>query len=282
MIEADVVEALQRLNPLLAENPELLSEVMPRLRALFLSAQDDGLIASNELMMSWLRGHGTIHFVGHAHPTPIRLIDFDTPRANKLVVSTEVVFKAGAGKDRRYDIVLYVNGFPLVIGETKTPFKDKKSWLNAALDITEVYEPSNPAMFVANVLSFATEGKEFRYGPVGMPAVDWLPWGSTGDEMMGPGLKRALRSVELLLAPEPILEILRDFTLYSIDGSGAVPRPIKIIPRYPQVEAVHRIVERATDPTRHQGSCASTRALARRCSWLSLRRSSCGLSTRRR
>src|SRR3954447_2383047 len=176
--------------------------------------------------MSWVRGNETVQFVGEQYPTPIRLIDFDDPRANKLVVSSEVIFKAGGEKDRRYDIPLYVNGFPLVIGETKTPFKDKKSWLNAALDITETYERKNPAMFVPNVLSFATEGKDFRYGPIGLPAVDWLPWGSTEDELLPVGMKRALRSVELLLSPERILEILRDFTLYSIDTSGSAPRPV--------------------------------------------------------
>ncbi|HEX5559467.1 MAG TPA: HsdR family type I site-specific deoxyribonuclease [Gaiellales bacterium] len=253
LLEYEVVAALQRLNPILAKRPELVAEVLPKLRAVGLSVIDDGLVTTNERMMSWLRGNEAVHFVGEDHPTPIRLIDFDDPGSNSLIVSREVVFKAGGEKDRRYDIVMYVNGFPLAVGETKTPVKDKKSWLNAALDITETYEPRNPAMFVPNVLSFATEGKDFRYGPIGMPAVDWLPWSSTTDEMMGPGLKRALRSVELLLSPERILEILRDFTLYSIDGSGLTPRPIKIIPRYPQVEAVRRIVERATDPARHQG-----------------------------
>jgi type I restriction enzyme R subunit len=252
MLEADVVEALQKLNPILEEKPWLLQEVMPKLRAVFLSVYDDGLVPTNELLMSWLRGNGTVQFVGEQHPIPIRLLDFDDPRANRLTASSEVWFKAGGEKERRYDVVLYVNGFPLVIGETKTPLQDKKSWLNAALDITETYEVKNPAMFVPNVLSFATEGKDFRYGPVGMPAVEWMPWGSTEDELLPIGLKRALRGIELLLTPERTLEMLRDFTLYSIDGSGAAARPIKIIARYPQVEAVARIVARAADPTRHQ------------------------------
>lgn len=253
LIESEVIAALQRLNPTIAAHRELVEEVLPKLRAVLLAIQDDGLIAANERMMRWLRGHETVHFVGEPSPTEIRLIDFDDPRNNRLVVSKEVIFKAGGEKPRRYDIVLYVNGFPVVVGETKTPVKDKKSWLNAALDITETYEPKNPAMFVPNVLSFATEGKDFRYGPIGTPAVDWLPWASTADELMPVSLKRALRSVELLLTPERILEILRDFTMYSINGSGAVPWPIKIIPRYPQVEAVELIVARATDPTRHRG-----------------------------
>lgn len=253
LIESDVMKALQRLNPLIAATPELVDEVLPKLRAVLLAVSDDGLVVTNERMMSWLRGNETVHFVGEPSPTPIRLIDFDDPRASRLVVSTEVIFKAGGERDRRYDLVLYVDGFPLVVGETKTPVKDKKSWLNAALDITDTYEVKNPAMFVPNVFSFATEGKDFRYGPIAMPAVDWLPWGSTADEMMPVGMKRALRSAELLLTPERVLEILRDFTLYSVDASGAAPKPIKIIPRYPQVEAVELIVARATDPTRHKG-----------------------------
>lgn len=253
LLEADVVEELQRLNPILAGRPELLAQVIPKLRAVMLSVHDEGLIPTNERLMGWLRGNETVHFVGEPHPTSIRLLDFEDPRANRLVVSKEVIFKAGGERDRRYDLVLYVNGFPLVVGETKTPVKDGKSWLNAALDIVDTYQPKNAAMFVPNVLSFATEGKDFRYGPVGSPAVDWLPWSSTEDELLPTGMKRALRGVELLLTPERILEMLRDFTLYSIDASGATPRPIKIIGRYPQVEAVERIVQRATDPTRHKG-----------------------------
>ena len=95
----------------------------------------------------------------------------------------------------------------------------------------------------------------------------WLPWGSTDRRAdAAVGLKRALRSVELLLTPELLLDILRTYTLYSIDAVGAAPRPIKIIPRYPQVEAVEAIVARATRPDPPPGPCcATTRARARRC-----------------
>ena len=54
---------------------------------------------------------------------PVRLIDFESPRANALVVSTEVTYHPGT-EERRYDLVLWVNGFPLVVGETKTPISE--------------------------------------------------------------------------------------------------------------------------------------------------------------
>lgn len=253
LIESDVVEALARLNPLIAANPRYADEILPKLRAVVLSTYDDGLMAANERMMGWLRGHVEHQFVGEAHPEPIRLVDFDDVLSNRLVVSKEVFYKVGAEKERHYDLVLFVNGFPLALGETKTPFRDGKSWLNGALDITTVYEQRTPGFFVPNVLSFATEGKDFRYAPIGTPAELWLPWGSTEDALDVALLKRALRSVELLLRPETLLEILRSYTLYSVASDRGAARTVKIIPRYPQVEAVERIVERALDPERHKG-----------------------------
>lgn len=252
LIEPDVTEALLKLNPAIAADPGRVDQVLPALRAVVLSVVEDGLVAANERKMSWLRGREGVQYAGEPAPLPVRLIDFENPRANKLVVSREVVFRAGTS-ERRYDIVLWVNGFPLVVGETKTPTKQSVSWLNAARDIHNTYEVEQPGFFVANVLNFATEGKEFRYGPVRMPAEMWLPWGKTGEEPPPVGLARALYAVELLLAPEQLLEVLRTYTLFSTQRVGKTTKTFKVIPRYPQVEAVEAIAERAADPERRQG-----------------------------
>jgi type I restriction enzyme R subunit len=252
LVEPYITEALVTLNPTIAAEPDRVDQVLPTLRAVVLSAVEDGLIAANELMMSWLRGREAIHFSGEPAPLPVRLIDFENPRANKLVISREVVFTTGAN-ERRYDLVLFVNGFPLVVGETKTPMKQSVSWLNAARDITNTYEVEQPSFFVPNVLNFASEGKEFRYGPVRLPAEMWLPWGRTTEEPPPVGLQRALRAVELLLTPEQVLDILRTYTLFSTQRVGKTTRTFKVIPRYPQVEAVEAIAARAADPKRKQG-----------------------------
>jgi type I restriction enzyme R subunit len=252
LIEPDVTEALLKLNPAIAADHNRVDQVLPMLRAVVLSVVEDGLIAANERMMIWLRGREAVQFVGESAPLPVRLIDFDNPRNNKLVVSREVVFRAGAS-ERRYDVVLWVNGFPLVVGETKTPTKQSVSWLNAARDIHNTYEVEQPGFFVPNVLNFATEGKEFRYGPVQMPAEMWLPWGKTSEEQPPVGLARALRAVELLLTPEQLLDVLRTYTLFSTQRVGKTTQTFKVVARYPQVEAVEAIAERAADPDRNQG-----------------------------
>ncbi len=247
----ELQQALTRLNPAIAERPERAQQVISRLRAVVLSAPTDGLVAANEECVAWLCGRRTIQFIGDDRPSAVRLIDFDHVDTNILRVTTEATFHAGR-EHRRYDIVLWVNGIPLVVGETKKPGSGT-SWLNAATDIHNGYEIKTPGFFVPNVLSFATDGRDFRYGAVRQPPELWLNWSRTTDEPMLPGLPAVIRSAELLLAPQMVLDILRHFTLYSSrrTSQGAVRQ--KIIPRYPQVEAVHAIVERCLDPNKRQG-----------------------------
>ena len=251
LAEPVLVEALARLNPEIAADPSRVDQVLPLLRAGILSAGDDGLMAANERMTGWLRGHGAVKFVGEQNHVPVKLIDLDNPRANDLVVTDEVIYPQDKG-GRRYDLVLWVNGIPLVVIETKSP-TGHVSWLNGAKDIHDGYEPKTPNFFVPNLLSVATEGKELRYGAVRQPAEMWLPWSRTTDDIQQPGLKSVLDSTALLLSPENLLSILRTYVLYSRQNTTHGARTIKVIPRYPQVEAVDAIVARVKEGTRKKG-----------------------------
>jgi type I restriction enzyme R subunit len=251
-IVSDLEAALVRLNPEIAENPDRASEVLARLRAVLLGVRNDGLVSSNEEFVQWMCGRRTVKYIGTEKDAQIRLIDFDNPRANTLRVTTEAKFQVGR-EHRRYDIVLWVNGLPVVVGEMKTPVGASIAWLNGANDIHNGYERKTPEFFVPNVFSFASEGREFHYGAVGQPPELWLNWSLTTDPIMPPGLPVVLRSAELLLTPEMVLDILRSFTLYSSRATGAGAVRMKVIPRYPQVEAVAAIIARCRDPKKRQG-----------------------------
>ena len=246
--EAWVSESLTRLNPAIAESPDRVDEVLPLIRAAILSAGTDGLLAANERMTTLLRGDKPVKFVGTDEYVPLRIIDFDNPGNNRFTVSgplpnsaspvaDEVTYGA-PGNARRFDTVLWVNGLPLVVIETKSPVQASVSWLNGARDIANVYEVDKPAFFAPNVLVAATEGREFHYGAVGQPAEDWLMWGSTQDPYDLDGFPRVKRAVDLLLTPVQVLAILKDFTLFEQVPGGTVR---KLIPRYPQVEAAEAI-----------------------------------------
>ena len=102
-------------------------------------------------------------------------MNLEDDSSNQWVISTEVTFKQGR-VEKRFDLVLWCNGFPLVVGEAKTPVRPAYTWIDGAAQVHDDYEQSVPQFFVPNVFSFATEGKDFRYGTVGMPVELWGPW----------------------------------------------------------------------------------------------------------
>ncbi len=240
LVEEWVIEALEVLNPELHGDPDRVDEVLPTIRAAVLAAAAEGLVPASERMTTLLRGDHTVKYVGTNEYVPLRLINFENLAENHFVVSDEVTF-GPAGRERRYDVVLWVNGFPLVVIETKTPVKSSVSWLNGARDITNCYQLEGPAFFAPNVLVAATEGREFHYGAVGQPPESWLMWGSTEDPYDLDGFERVKRSVDLLLTPSRVLSILRDFTLFEQVPGGGVR---KLVPRYPQVEGAEGIHQR--------------------------------------
>jgi type I restriction enzyme R subunit len=248
----DLLASLAKLNPEIAGVSSRADEVLSKLRAVLLGVRNDGLVASNEEFVAWMCGRRTIKYIGTDKDVQVRLIDFDDPSANTLRVTTEATFHI-AREHRRYDMVLWVNGLPLVVGEMKTPVGAHISWLNGATDIHNAYEKKTPEFFVPNVFSFASEGREFRYGAVGQSPELWLNWSSTTDEIAPPGLPNVLRSAELLLTPLMVLDILRTFTLYSSRRTANGALRMKVIPRYPQVEAVEAIIARCRDPKKKQG-----------------------------
>ncbi|WP_419641152.1 HsdR family type I site-specific deoxyribonuclease, partial [Thiolapillus sp.] len=140
----------------------------------------------------------------------------------------------------RFDIIMLVNGIPLVIGEAKTPVRPAVTWVDGASDIHNGYEQSVPQMFVPNVLSFATEGKCYRYGSVRMPIDIWGPW-HEGENKSEGTLADVQRSIRSMLRPHVVLDILQNFTLFATDKKH---RRIKIICRYQQYEAANLMVAR--------------------------------------
>ncbi|EMY34067.1 HsdR family type I site-specific deoxyribonuclease [Arthrobacter crystallopoietes BAB-32] len=253
LIESDLTDALAKLNPAVAEDSTRAKEILGPLRAMMLSAREDGLVVTNQRFLEWLRGQKTHRFQGREGYDPVTLIDFTYPAANTLVVSDEVTMGT-PGHQARFDLVLWVNGIPLVVIETKTRLQARVTWLNAANEIHTVYEPGWPEFFVPNAFSVATDGKELRYGGVGTDIEHWGVWGCTTEEIKPNGWPRVQRSVELLLDPAMVLSIVADFTAFELKGrhSGA-PRLLKIVPRYPQVEAVEAIHARALHGTKRQG-----------------------------
>jgi len=242
LVEPWLREALIRLNPEIAAQPDRADEVLYKLRAIVLSVRSDGLIRANEEMTAWMRGERSMPFGANNEHVPVRLIDLDDLAQNQYIVTQQFIYRAGP-TERRADLVLLVNGLPLVLIEAKTPVKKCISWVDGAVQVHDDYEKHVPELFVCNVFSVATEGKEYRYGSLGMPIKDWGPWhlDGDGDDGQHHPLKSLKLSAESMLRPHVVLDILGSFTLFATNKKK---QRIKIICRYQQFEAANKIVER--------------------------------------
>jgi type I restriction enzyme R subunit len=238
-VESLLREALIKLNTEIAAQPDRADEVIYKLRAILLTVQNDGLVRSNEVLAEWLQGDKTMPFGPNGEHTSVRLIDFENPANIDLVVCNQWTYQVGL-HSKRFDVVLLVNGLPIVIGEAKAPVRPAVTWVDGAAQVHDDYEQTVPAMFVPNVFSFATEGKAFRYGSVRMPIDIWGPWRDADNQQEG-SLADVRKSVASMFRPHVVLDILQNFTLFATDKKK---RRIKTICRYQQYEGTNLIVER--------------------------------------
>ena len=239
IVESWLRDALIRLNPEIAAQPDRADEVIYALRAILLSVQGDGLVRANENFMAWLRGEKTMPFGPNGEHVTVRLIDSSNLSQNRYVVTNQWTFRAGS-VEKRFDVVFLVNGLPLIIGEAKTPTRSAVTWFDAAYQVHEIYEKQVPAMFVPNVFSFATEGKLFRYGSIRMPIDIWGPWRTRENDPEG-SIADVRRTIESILRPGVVLDILQNFTVFATDKKH---RRIKIICRYQQYFTTNQLVDR--------------------------------------
>lgn len=243
--ESEVQAALLRLNPEIAAKPERADEVIYKLRAILISVNQVGLVKANEEFFLWLTGEKTMPFGENNRHVPIKLIDFENLSNNAYTVTNQ--FRIHHRETKIPDVVMLINGIPVVVGEAKTPIRPSVSWLDGAHEINAIYENAVPQLFVPNILSFATEGRELYYGAIRCPLEFWSPWRKEEDNNQvarALGLSEVGAELNDLLNPARLLDIMRNFSLFTTNKKK---QRTKVIPRFQQYEGANKIVARVKE-----------------------------------
>lgn len=167
----------------------------------------------------------------------VRLVDFDDPDNNDwLAVAQFTVIEAGA--KRRPDVVLFVNGLPLVVIELKNPGSEQAT-LGGAFNQLQTYRAQIPSLFRTNAALVISDGLQARIGALTANRERFMPWRTTdGAEIAPKGAPELPVLVEGVFERRRFLDLLRDFTVFGNTGSGLV----KIVAGYHQFHAVRRAV----------------------------------------
>lgn len=237
LVEPWLKDSLIALNPITAEQAE---QVIYKLRTLLISVPQDRLVQNNRAFRRLLFDENSFPFGEDGQNINIRFFDENNPDNNYCIVTNQWMYpRASKDGGKRLDLVFIINGIPMVIGEIKSPFRPGITWADGAQNIVQ-YQKSITEMFVPNILSFASDGRDLMYGGIGLPAAKWGPWYENEDRERNT-LEATCANFRHLMNPARLWDIYRYYTVFSADTQG---RAIKVVCRYQQYLGGNAIVER--------------------------------------
>lgn len=202
--------------------------------------------SDNEEWTNILRGNYSRTVEGKATKQTIHLIDFMNPQNNTFTVTNQLYIKSE--KPRIPDVLVYINGIPVVVIEAKSPLNYKNKTGEAFAQIKQ-YERDIPRLFSMNQFNIITDGTNCLYGATGSPSKfygTWKdPWPREPKEF-GSALEHGLWS---LLEPSRLLDLIAHFIVFEREDG----RVIKKICRYHQFRAVNKIVDRVAEGKKSKG-----------------------------
>lgn len=175
-----------------------------------------------------------------------QVIDFENPENNRFVVTNQFYFE-GSLENIRTDIFIFLNGFPIVDIEAKSPTASTQVSYEIAIGQIKRYERVAMKLYWPNCFNIATDGLKTVYGATYAPGQYFHQW--KDDELekkLGGQLEMTLQS---LLEKERLLDIVKSFMVFEQTKDGKV----KKISRYQQLRATNKIVERVRDGTKKRG-----------------------------
>lgn len=238
-------EALRRLNP---DVPQAaVDEALRRVMV----PEGASLLQSNRTFHRMLRDGVEVEIAGKKgevlHPR-LRLVDFDDPDENDWLAVNQFTVVEGRNK-RRPDILLFVNGLPLVVFELKN-LANETATLQDAYQQIQTYKQQIPSLFVFNELVVLSDGFAARVGTFTAPWERYAPWRTVDGQEVAP--KTALEQktlVDGIFEKRRFLELIKSFLVFEDEKNGTV----KKLAGYHQVGAVREAIHQTVRATRPSG-----------------------------
>ena len=222
---------LRRLNPTLPSNTiEEVARIVSR-------PPHPTLIQNNRWFHSLLADGVAIEYRdmarGETRGGRARLVDFENPSANDLLVVRQLSVAGVSGKVIRPDLTVFLNGIPIALIELKDP-ADTQADLGMAIDQFDRYMQTTPDLFVPNLFLVVSDGMLTRVGSITSGRGRFMPWRPLSDEGGAPTLEGLIRGV---FEPRALVDYLRTCVVFQEDGLGEIA---KIIAGYHQFRAVRK------------------------------------------
>lgn len=242
LLESEVLATLQRLNPQLSE--EKCQEAYKRISQL---ASTD-LTTNNQTFHRLLTEGITIEITknGQTQGELVGLVDFNKPLNNTFWVVNQVTIKEDR-RERRPDIIIYINGLPLVVIELKNA-TDEKATIQSAYEQIKTYQDQIPSLFTYNAFNIISDGLEAKVGTISADYSRYMVWKTANGKDPAAKTQPQLEVIiQGLLNPVTLLDMIRHFIVFEANktesASGIITiNTIKKMAAYHQYYAVNAAV----------------------------------------
>ena len=232
-------EALERLNPHLPA--ETLEEVLRKVR----QTETPSLVEENRRLHRYLIEGVPVEVAredGSIGGDVARLIDFADVEANDWLAVNQYTVIEGR-RNRRPDVVVFINGLPLGVIEMKNP-GDGNATLEGAFNQLQTYKDQIPSLFRTNAALVTSDGLHARLGSLTATIERFMPWRTVDGSAVAPKGSPALGTlIEGVFEKSRFLTLIRGFTVFGDTGAGLV----KIVAGYHQFHAVRHAVARTIE-----------------------------------
>ena len=207
------------------------------------------LLQKNMVFMDYLQNGITVKYVvnGEERSSVVRLIDYTDAAKNDFYVVNQYTFVEN-GNNRRPDIILFINGMPLVLMELKSPSKDEVGAENAYNQIRN-YMQDVPSMFYYNAICVISDLSTNKAGTITSGLDRFMEWKTKDGDYENTAYAQFDTFYEGIFQKERLLDILKNFILFSGDGQ----KQFKILAGYHQYFAVRKAIEKAKIATKTDG-----------------------------
>lgn len=225
-------DAARRINP---SQVDLVDEAVKRLER----AESQSGIAENSRVHKLLIHGVPVEYrddSGSVRTTRVKLIDFDNPSNNDWLAVNQ--FTIIGNKNRRPDVLVFVNGIPLGLLELKN-LANEHATLKNAWNQVQTYRQDIPAVFVPNAVTVISDGISAAMSSFTGGFEHYAPWKTIDGREVVSGVPALEVLIKGVFEPARFLDIIKNFIVFSDESKGLVKR----VAKYHQYWAVNAAVE---------------------------------------
>ena len=242
LYEKELLSALHRLNPKMSE--DAIADTLFKLK----NFENAELVQKNELFMDYLQ-HGieVRYFVkGEERSGLVYIVDYRNPDNNSFVVANQWTFIENSNK--RPDVLLFLNGLPVVLIELKSPFREETDASEGYQQIRN-YMQEIPSMFIYNCICVISDHLTSKAGTITSGEDRFMEWKTKDGSYENTQYAQFDTFFEGMFQKERLLDIIKNFICFSNEGL----KKIKILAGYHQYFAVRKAIESTKHATLTDG-----------------------------